>query len=55
MRRDRASAYNYDRCKEMIDQSRAILSRLEDPFLVRFVDVTELRLDAYFRKSLKLT
>lgn len=39
--------------KEMIAESRSILARLNDPFLVRLVDVTELRLDAYFRKELK--
>jgi hypothetical protein len=40
--------------KEMINQSRAILERLEDEYLVRFVDVTELRLESYFRKDLKM-
>ncbi len=43
------------RCsKEMIDQSRNILDRLNDPYLVRLVDVTEARLDGYFRKELKM-
>jgi hypothetical protein len=42
------------RCsKEMIDRARAILARLNDPCLGRLVDVTELRLDTYFRKELK--
>lgn len=45
----------YERSKEMIARSRAILARLEDPFLVRLVDVTDLRLDAFFRKELKLS
>ena len=40
--------------KEMINRSRAILERLEDEYLVRFVDVTELRLENYFRKELKM-
>jgi hypothetical protein len=38
----------------MIATSRSILAQLNDPFLVRLVDVTDLRLDAYFRKDLKL-
>jgi hypothetical protein len=38
----------------MIAQARAILARLNDTLLVRLVDVTELRLQAYFRKDLKL-
>lgn len=41
--------------KEMVHESRAILDRLNDPFLARLVDVTELRLDTYFRKELKFT
>ncbi len=44
----------YDRSKEMIAQARAILARLGDRFLVRLVDVTELRLETYFRKELKM-
>ncbi len=40
--------------KEMINQSRVILERLQDEYLVRFVDVTELRLENYFRKELKM-
>jgi hypothetical protein len=43
------------RCsKEMIDRARAILARLNDPYLARLVDVTELRLENYFRKELKV-
>jgi hypothetical protein len=38
--------------KEMIAQARSILARLQDPYLLRLVDVTELRLDQYFRKDL---
>jgi hypothetical protein len=41
--------------KEMITQSRSILKRLNDPYLVRLVDVTEARLDSFFRKELKMT
>jgi hypothetical protein len=44
----------YTVSKEMIRQARAILNQLEDRFLVRLVDVTELRLDTYFRKGLKM-
>jgi hypothetical protein len=44
----------YDVSKEMIARSRRILDRLNDRFLVRLVDVTELRLDNYFRRELKI-
>jgi hypothetical protein len=40
--------------KEMIAQARAILARLEDRFLVRLVDITELRLENTFRRDLKM-
>ena len=42
----------YSLSKEMIARSRALLAELHDPFLVRLVDVTDLRLDSYFRKEL---
>lgn len=45
----------YTCSKEMIDQSRAILNRLNDPYLVRLVDVTEARLDSFFQQDLKMT
>jgi hypothetical protein len=45
----------YVRSKEMIEQARSILNRLDDRFLVRLVDVTELRLDTYFRKDFKIS
>ncbi|HEY9075081.1 MAG TPA: hypothetical protein VIO61_00965 [Anaerolineaceae bacterium] len=44
----------YDRSKEMIARSRAILASLNDTILVRLVDVTELRLDRFFRKEFHL-
>lgn len=44
----------YTCSKEMIAEARAILARLDDQLMVRLVDVTELRVDAYFRKQLKL-
>ncbi len=44
----------YQCSKKMIGQARSILARLNDPYLARLVDVTELRLDTYFRKELKL-
>lgn len=44
----------YDCSKGMIAQARTILARLQDPYLVRLVDVTEARLDSYFRKYLKM-
>ncbi len=45
----------YHCSKEMIAQARSILARLQDPYLLRLVDVTELRLDTYFRKELSLS
>ena len=44
----------YNCSKEMIAKARSILARLSDPYLARLVDVTELRLDNYFRKELKV-
>lgn len=44
----------YNCSKEMITQSRAILKSLNDPYLVRLVDVTEARLDLFFLKELKM-
>ena len=41
--------------KDMIAQARSILARLDDHFLTRLVDVTELRLDNYFREELKVS
>lgn len=40
--------------KEMIAQSRTILKELNDPYLVRLVDVTEARVDSYFKKELRV-
>jgi hypothetical protein len=47
-------ADTYAVSKSMIDRSRLILNQLEDGYLVRFVDVTELRLENYFRKEMKV-
>jgi len=44
----------YNLSKEMIAKSRDILERLDDHILTRLVDVTELRLQNYFHKELKL-
>ena len=44
----------YATSKDMIALSRIILDRLDDRFLVRLVDITELRLDNYFRRDLKM-
>lgn len=44
----------YDRSQVMIDQSREILVRLDDPCLGRLVDITELRLKKYFRAEFGL-
>jgi hypothetical protein len=40
--------------KQMINQAREILKRLEEPHLARLVDITELRMETYFRKDLKM-
>ena len=55
LRSDQARVHDtYTRSKEMIAQARSILARLDDSMLVRLVDVTELRVDAFFRKELNL-
>jgi hypothetical protein len=41
--------------KDMIARARLLLDRLEDRFLVRLVDITELRLDSYFCRELRLS
>lgn len=46
--------HTYEVSKALIADSYAILRQLDDRFLARLVDVTDLRLDAYFRKELKL-
>jgi len=44
----------YSCSKELINHAREILQRLNDGYLTRLVDVTEARLDSYFRKDLKM-
>ena len=44
----------YDTCKKLIAESKTILGNLNDPFLARIVNVTDLRLDSFFRKELKI-
>lgn len=44
----------YATSKAMLAQSREILARLADPCLVRLVDVTEARLETFFRGKLKM-
>jgi hypothetical protein len=39
---------------EMIQRARAILTRLDDHYLTRLVDVTELRLKTYYRKEFRI-
>lgn len=46
---------SYDVCKDLIAQSKSILEDLNDPYLARIVEVTELRLDSFFRKDLKIS
>jgi hypothetical protein len=56
LREDKAHVRETFACsKEMIAQSRAILEKLDDHFLTRLVDVTELRVESYFRKELKVS
>jgi hypothetical protein len=56
LREDKKHVRNTYTCsKDMIARARAILARLNDRFLVRLVDVTELRLDSYFRKEFKIS
>ncbi len=55
LRQDKKRIHDtYATGKEMIAQSRSILARLNDPYLVRLVDVTEARLDSFFQKELKM-
>jgi hypothetical protein len=55
LREDRKRVRDTYTCsKEMIAQSREILNRLNDSYLVRLVDVTEARVDSYFQKELKV-
>lgn len=55
LREDKNRVRNTYTCsKDMIAQSRAILERLNDPYLVRLVDVTEARLDSFFQKEMKM-
>ncbi len=55
LRADSARVRETYQCgKDMIAQSRAILARLNEKLLGRLVDITELRLDTYFRKELKV-
>jgi len=41
----------YDRSQAMIDRSREILRQLDDQYLGRLVDITELRLKKFFRSE----
>jgi hypothetical protein len=47
--------HTYATSRDMIGLARVILDGLDDRYLVRLVDVTELRLDNYFRRDLKMT
>jgi hypothetical protein len=42
----------YQCSKGLLVRARSMLAQLNDPYLARLVDVTELRLDSYFRKEL---
>ncbi|MFN8595641.1 MAG: hypothetical protein U0559_05615 [Anaerolineae bacterium] len=44
----------YARSQEMIAQARSILTQLNDSMLVRLVDVTDARVETFFRKNLKM-
>lgn len=41
--------------REMLTEARAILIRLNEPFLGRLVEITALRLENYFRKELRFS
>jgi hypothetical protein len=45
----------YKICKNLIANSQLILKDLNDPYLARIVEVTELRLDSFFQKDLKIS
>ena len=47
-------AETYILSRGMIQRSREIIHKLGDAYIGRFVDVTELRLERYFRKELKV-
>lgn len=44
----------YTICKDMISKSQSILADINDPLLGRIVEVTEMRLDSFFKKDLKM-
>jgi hypothetical protein len=44
----------FDCSMQMIQEARAILDRVDDHFLVRLVDVTELRVRNFFRKEFEI-
>jgi hypothetical protein len=44
----------YGACKSLISEANAMLEDMKDPFLGRIVNITELRLDSFFRKELKM-
>jgi hypothetical protein len=46
--------FTYDQCKKMIKESNQILDRLNETLLVKMVDITELRLENFYRKELNL-
>ena len=55
LRHDRERIRNTNTCsKDMIAKSRVILKKLNDPYLVRLVDVTEVRLDSFFKKEFSI-
>jgi hypothetical protein len=56
LKSDRAHVLRtYQVSKDMIAESHAILNHLHDPFLARLVDITDMRLNAYFAKEFKIT
>lgn len=56
LRKDRKHVCKiYDMCKGLITRAQSILTHLNDPHLARIVEVTELRLESFFQKELKMT
>jgi hypothetical protein len=45
---------SYEQSKVMLTEARTLLQTLGDRHLFRLVDVTEARVETYFRKELRL-
>ena len=53
---DKSHIHNiYDTCKCLVTKSKSILDDLNDPYLAKIEEVTELRLDSFFKKELGIS